>query len=453
MSLTSLLGIARSALVTYQRAMTVTAHNVANAETLGYSRQRLAVTPADPLRTPAGLMGRGVTDQGVVRTRDRFLDAAFRHESSLLGTARTLRDLMSQVEAAFAEPSDSGLGSALDGLFHAFSDLAADPASPVNRGLVAQAANRLVAQFHRLDAQISQATQDAGSRLTAEVDEVNSIADQVATLNANILAAGPNHRAPDLEDQRDLLLDRLSALGAVRVTPRADGSVGVMFGDTLLVDGGLAQRLGTQAQAGGGYLITTALGNPVDPQAGSLRALLDLTTTTLPGVRAQLDTLAAAMVTEVNTIHRTGYAATGGTGVDFFDPAGLTAGSISLSAAVAASPSAIAAGATAAPGDARVAQLLALVGTAAAGSLGGKSLRDFYTDLSAAVGTAVQDADVTASAHLALVERAEMQRSSVSGVSIDEEMVNLIGQQQVYQAAARLIRTAEEMLAELMRIV
>jgi len=451
MSLTSLLGIARSALQTYQRAMTVTAHNVANAETRGYSRQRLAVTPAEPLRSPAGLLGRGVTDQGVVRIRDRFLDAAFRRESSLLGTSGTLRDLMAQVEAAFAEPSDQGLGAALDGLFHAFGDLAADPTSPVTRGQVVQAANRLATQLHGLDAQISQAAQDAGARLTAEVDEINSIGDQVATLNARILAAGPTHSAPDLEDQRDLLLDRVSALGAVRVMPRDDGTMGVMFGDTLLVDGGLAQRLAVQPQGGGGYQIVTSVGNPVDPQAGSLRALLDLTATTLPGIRAQLDALAAALVGEVNTIHRAGYTGTGATGVDFFDPAGLTAGSIRLSAAVLASPSAIAAGATAAPGDARVAQQLAVLGTTVMAGLGGASLRDFYTDLSAAVGSAVRDADMSASAHQALLERAELQRSSVSGVSIDEEMVNLIGQQQVYQAAARLISTADELLAELMR--
>lgn len=451
MSLTSLLSIARSALVTYQRAMNVTAHNVANAETPGYTRQRLAITAAEPLRVPGGTLGRGVTDLGIERTRDRFLDASFRRETSLLNTAETLQDLLAQVEAAFAEPGDAGLGAALDGLFTAFSDLAADPASSVNRGLVVQAAGRLISRFHGLDAAISQAAQEAGDRLTAQVAEVNRLASQVAELNTKILAAGPTHSAPDLEDQRDGLLDRLAELGAVRVTPRDDGTVSVLFGDTLLVDAGTAQSLTAVPGAGGSYSISVTSGAPVDPQAGSLRALLDLTGTTLPGIRAQLDALAAGLVTEVNTLHQAGYTATGTTGVAFFDPARLTAGSIALSAPVAASSSAIAAGASPAPGDARVAQQLAALATQPAGSLGGRSLRDFYTDLAAAVGSAVQDASATAGAHEALVHRAEMQRASTSGVSVDEEMVTLISQQQVYQAAARLIRVADEMIAELLR--
>jgi flagellar hook-associated protein 1 FlgK len=399
------------------------------------------------------MLGRGVSDLGVARARDQFMDASFRRESSLQNTAQTMKDLLSQVESAFGEPSDTGLGASLDGLFNSFSDLASDPSSPVNRGLVVQAANRMVTQFHRLDGEVSQAVQDAGVRLTAGVDEVNTIADQIANLNTAILGSGAANTAPDLQDQRDLLIDRLSALGAVRATPRSDGTVSIMFGNTLLVDAGQAQALTAQPQVGGGYTIVNPAGTVVDPQAGSLHALLDLTGTTLPGIRAQLDSLASGMVTEVNAIHRTGYTATGATGVDFFDPARLTAGGISLSAAVSASSSAIAAGATAAPGDAAVAQQIAALATAPAVSLGGVSLRDFYTNLTAAVGSAVSDADVTAAAHQALVERADAQRSSVSGVSVDEEMVNLIGQQQAYQAAARLINTANQMMDDLMRTV
>ena len=104
MTLTSLLGIARSALLTHQRAIDVTGHNVANAMTPGYSRQRLDMTQANPLNTPWGHIGRGVKDTGVSRVRNWLLDSSVRTESGLLGHAQTLGSFLGQVEAAINEP-------------------------------------------------------------------------------------------------------------------------------------------------------------------------------------------------------------------------------------------------------------------------------------------------------------------------------------------------------------
>src|SRR5438093_10658044 len=129
MSLLSFLSIARSAMMAQQRAMDVTAHNVANAQTPGYSRQRLNLRPADPLLTANGMIGRGVTDGGIVRIRDGFLDTAWRHQSGLLGGATTLLSYLSQVESAMNEPSDTGLTATLDQMFQAFGDLANDPSN------------------------------------------------------------------------------------------------------------------------------------------------------------------------------------------------------------------------------------------------------------------------------------------------------------------------------------
>ncbi|MGE0351702.1 MAG: flagellar hook-associated protein FlgK [Gemmatimonadales bacterium] len=453
MSLTSFLSIARSAMVTHQRAMDVTAHNVANAQTPGYSRQRLDLAAAVPLLTPGGAIGRGVTAEGISRARDQFFDSAFRRESGLLGTSTTLRDFLGRVEAAINEPSDTGLASALDGLFGSFADLAADPTNPVARGQVAQKANSLIQQFHRLDATITAAMQDVTSQLSAQVSEANGLARQIADLNTRLLSAGGSGGSADLADQRDVAIDRLSQLGAVRVLERNDGTVGVLFGDAMLVDGGLANTLTVVPAGGGGVGVGLAGGGAVDPQAGSLKALNDLSTTTLPGIRAQLDALAQGLVMEVNAVHQTGYNALGATGVDFFDPAGTTAATIGLSVSVQASPDAIATGAGNAPGDAAVALQLSQLGGTAVPSLSGRTLRDFYIDLASAVGTAVSDANQNASTQQTLVDRADAQRSSVSGVSIDEEMVTLIGQQHAFGAAARLVQVASEMMDDVLQMV
>ncbi|MEO8199981.1 MAG: flagellar hook-associated protein FlgK [Gemmatimonadota bacterium] len=451
MSITSFLSIARSALLTQQRAMNVTAQNIANAQTPGYSRQRMLLVAATPLLSGGHSFGRGVADGGIQRSRDSFYDATFRRETGLFSQSDTLLGVLTQVEAAVHEPSQDGLAASLDGLFNSFSELAADPTSPVARGAVVQAASSLVGQFHRLDSELTQATQDAGVKMTHDVGEANRLAQVIGKLNGQILAAGESG-APDLQDQRDVAIDQLSNLVAVRVLPRTDGSLSVQSGNTLLVDGAQVQSIGMTANPGGGFNLTAG-GIAFDPQSGSLKALADTTTTILPGIRAQLNTLAQSLVTEVNAVHRTGFTASGATNVDFFDPAGVSAGNIQLSAAVAESSGEIAAGASSAPGDSAIALALGGLGRSPVGSLVGATMRDFYVDLAGTVGSSVSDAESNARSQQALTERADLYRSSISGVSVDEEMTSLIAQQQAYSAAARMVSIADQMIQEVLQMV
>ena len=454
MTLISLLGIARSALLTHQRALDVTGHNVANAMTPGYSRQQLDLAAAVPSESPWGPLGRGVTDAGVTRVRDWLHDATVRRETGLLGHSQTLGTHLGQVEAAINEPSEYGIAASLDGLFNAFSELANDPSSSVHRGLVRQNASRLVDQLHLLDENLVETGRNALAEMNATVDDVNRIASEIASLNQLILSSGgPNNSAPDLEDQRDILIDQLSESMGVRVLQRDDGTVGVAAGDTLLVDGGMAQTLEVRALAGGGTGIGVVGGSDVDPRSGSLLALAEVLNVELPGLRANLDQFAAALVTEVNAIHNSGFTATGATNVDFFDPAGVTAHTIALSAAVQSSADEIAAGGTTAAGDGDVALQIAALRSTSIASLGGTSMGDFYTSTVTSFGSRVLDVQQNAAVHQTLVDRAETVRASSNGVNVDEEMVMLIAQQQAFAAAARLVTVADEMVTEILRMV
>jgi len=223
---------------------------------------------ATPLNTPWGHMGRGVTDTGVSRVRDWLLDSSVRSESGMLGHAQTLGSFLGQVEAAINEPSEYGIGASLDGLFNAFSELANDPSSRVHRGLVQQHAQRLVDQLHLLDSNIVDTGRTALAEMHANVDEVNRIASEVAHLNELILASGPSHDAPDLEDRRDLLVDQLSESLDVRVLRHDDGTVGVVGGGALLVDGGTARELEVRTLAAGQTGVGVVGGNDVDPSSG-----------------------------------------------------------------------------------------------------------------------------------------------------------------------------------------
>lgn len=446
MSLQSLLSIARSALGVHQRAMQVTAHNIANANTPGYSRQRLALTPSMPVQMGMYTIGRGVDAVSIDRARNGFYDATYRRDSGLLGMATTLRDYLGQVETAMSEPTGGGLAASLDSMFSAFSDLASNPAGHTNRELVVSAAGRVTNQLHALDAQLGRVGQEAAENLRVQVDDVNALAARIADLNQKIVATGgTDHNAPDLMDMRDQLIDQLSQFGATRVIPRTDGTVGVVFGDSMLVDGAQAATL-TVVGSGAGWGLTSSLGGAVDPQAGSLAGLLDLTQVRLPAARAQLDQMAAALVTEFNALHRSGFTLSGATNVDFFDPAGTTAGTIQLSAAVRASSDNLAASANGAQGNGDVAARLAGLATVGVASLGGRGFREHYVSLVAGIGLDVRSAEQDVATQFALVERSDASRQSESGVSVDDEMISLVASQQAYQAAARLVSLADEMM-------
>ncbi len=454
MSLQSLLSIARSALLTHQRAMDVTAHNIANANTPGYTRQRLELSAATPQWGPSYPIGRGVSADVITRTRDLFFDTSYREESGGLGLAGSLKDYLGRIESSFGEPSDTALSSGLDGLFRSFADLANDPANPIARDQVRQAATRLTQQFHSLDAALGRVAADSLTDMQSQVTAVNSLAQQIAQLNGQIQATGgPSHTSSDLMDERDRLVDQLSTYGDVRVLDRGDGSIGVTLGDTLLVDGGGTTTLQVST-VGSGYGVSTSGGAAVVLRNGSLAGLADLTQNWLPGAQTKLSQLSSAIVTQVNAIHRAGYTLTGATGVDFFDPAGLTAGSIRLSAAVSASSDAIAAaGSPSASGDGTVAMQLSGLAQTNVASLGNRTFRDHWFGLTGWVGSGVENATRDASASQTLVDRADELRTSVSGVSVDEEMVALLGQQQAYSAAARLVQVASDVMDEILRLL
>ncbi len=451
MSLTSLLSIARTALLAQRRAMEVTAHNIANANTPGYSRQRLELTAADPLRLPLGAVGRGVTFDTIVRLRDTFYDASYRRDNAGLGGSSTRLSLLQEIEGAIGEPSDTGIAAALDGFFQSFSDLTHDPSGAAARELVRQAGDRLAGAIRSLDGRIAQSGTGALERLQSDVNDVNGLLSRVASLNTQIIAAG-GERAPDLLDQRDLLLDQLSEFATLKVLPQSNGTVTVIAANTTLVDAATAQTLQV-APAATGFNVTTSDGRVLDFGEGRLQSETNFLTTDLPAVRAKLDQFVSGLVNSVNGLHGSGFTLTGATGIAFFDPAGVTAGSIDLSAAVKASTDAIAAGLTNAPGDATLALQLAQLRNVSVGSLGNRTLGDFYAVFASGVGADTRDATLDVESLQALVDHAETQRLSVSGVATDEEMLSLIAQQEAYGAAARLIQAAQEMSDAILRIL
>jgi flagellar hook-associated protein 1 FlgK len=422
-------------LMAQQGALDVTSHNIANANTIGYSRQQAVFTSSDPLQVTDGArlstlasMGTGVDIQSYSRVRDQFLDAQYRGQNMVLGQQSTTSDSLNQIEAALQEPSSSGLSAQLAKFWSAWSNVAQDATSNAGRQSLVDQANTVVETLHSLDSQLTDAANQASAEytsLTQPGGDIDQSLQQIASLNKAIQTAVSSGDHPnDLMDKRDQLLDKLSELGQVSVTDLGDGSIQVNFGDaaTPVVSGATVTWPQTLNNAG----------PPPTTSGGKLQALNDIFKTggTVDSLRTDLNGVASALATSVNAIHNTG----GPTGVDFFSvgAAGTEAASISVNVNYA---TVVASSAT---GTGDIAAQIA--------NLRGGTADANYSTFVTRIGSMAQDATRKESTAQALVNSVDSSRQSNSGVSMDEEMTNMVKFQRAYQASARAMSTMDELL-------
>ena len=458
-----ILSIARGALSTSQAAVQIASHNIANANTPGYSRQREVLSSTAPESTPLGIFGTGVQLSTVQRIRDGMLDQQFRDASAQSSAYSMRSDLLQRVESVFNEPSDTGLSFALDQFYNAWSDLASNPSNASAKTVVQQRGIALASTFNGISSQLDRLSTESVARAQSYVSDINRIAGQLADINRQLVPMeSSGDVASDLRDQRDVLLDELGKIATVRVIDRPDGSNQVLLGTLSLVDGNNAKQI--QLGSAGGNLSLQIVGSAdkIRNVGGALGALQQVRNTDLGKVRTDLDTLAAAVITDINALHRTGWSPTAatpagpwvGSGVDFFDATAgnTTAGNIRLSATVAADADSIATGTTlSASGDNSLALAIAALrdgAPSAANSTFGSDLRVIVGNVAGQVNQAKNSATV----YSTLTDQAEQRRTSVFGVSVDEELIQVMRQQQAYSAASKIISTVDEMMQTLLAL-
>jgi flagellar hook-associated protein 1 FlgK len=281
------------------------------------------------------------------------------------------------------------------------------------------------------------------------VDEVNTIAGQIASLTETIVRSRTVGDQPnDLLDQRDVLIDKLSALGNVSVTAGPLDSIDVSFGGVALVSGQVAHTL---QENGADFEIvntTTSVATTVTLAAGKLAGLDELRDTTIPGYRAQLDAIAGALITGTNALQAAGYDANGtlgsanaSTGLFF---TGADASNIAVNPVLVATPGLIATSADGTPGD--PGNALAMMALRSQALVGGATIDAAYSQLVTQVGANTQEARRTYENAALLTDSLENRRQSISGISLDEEMTNLLRFQRGYQASARALNAMDDMV-------
>ncbi|MCG8468421.1 MAG: flagellar hook-associated protein FlgK [Gemmatimonadetes bacterium] len=457
-TLGNILNTARSAITTYQAAIQVVSNNIANASTEGYSRQRPVISAKPSLELSFASFGTGVEMDGVVRHRDALLDGQFRRENAATSHFELREQLLGRVEAVLAEPTDAGISNALDRFFAAYSDLANGPTSGSARGVLRERADALATRFRTIENEIQRISTSLGRELDGVVDQVNDLTEQLADLNRQIVASeADGNQAPGLRDARDRLLDQLSVHAQVQVIERPGGDLGVFVGGVPVVDGSVARTLEVRTVSGALEVGIVGSSTAISGVGGQLGARLDVINTEIPTMIGRLDALAGEVVARVNQIHRAGTNPLGQTAIDFFDPAGTTAATISLSADVTSDADAIAAGSGDGLGAYQAgANDTALAISALRGEQNatlGLTFGAYHSMTATDLGLKVASARENAAAHEALVTRADTHRQSVSGVLTEEEVVSLIEFQQAYTAATRLVSVADEMMQSVLRLV
>ena len=469
MGIYSSLIIGRDAVIANQRAIEITGHNIANVNTPGYSRQRLVLQAKDPIETGLGMVGTGVTALGVERIYDYFLGDQINTAAQDLGNWEAQKNVLARVEIVFDEGSGYGLNNAFNEYWNAWQDLANNPGGHTERTILLAKGENLANQFNTMYADLAEIQNDIDAGVSATVNEINILSSQIADLNDKIVSIeASEHSANDYRDERDRLLKELSGLIDFTTSEAGDGRVTVTLGDgTNLVEApSIANPSGTNTlyatdTTGDGFLNiawSDPAGADIDAgiSGGKIRGWLDVRDNIIPGYLSSLNGLAEQLIADVNTVHAGGYGLDDTVSRDFF--AGTDASDISVDPAIVGNINNIAAaqnasGGAGLSGDNTNAVAMANLQNSQTMSGNTASYNDFYSALISEVGIDVQQADQRYNYQSSMAAQLDNYREAVSGVSLDEEMVNLIKYQHAYDAAAKLISTIDEMLQTLINMV
>lgn len=465
------LNIGLSGLEAQQSVLSVTAHNVANASTPGFSRQEADLAPNPPYAPPSLGQGGGTLQYGmgvrvaqIQRVSSHFLNLQLWSSDAQLGAASQQTTTLGQVQAMLNEPSSTGINSALSAFWNSWQALGNDAASTAARSQVLDAGQALASRLTTLSGEWTGLTQSLNTSVGQSVATINGLTGQIAALNGQIAASTAAGQSPnDLEDSRNRLITQLASLVPVSVSWQANGQADVSLAGVQAVTGTSTLTLNaTPNPANQNFLALSwgPAGIPAQVSGGSLGATLTLRDQTVPGYLAQLNALASGVATAVNAQHAQGYDATGAStaSVPFFTSSGggtISAANLAVNPNLVANPGGIgaASSATSGPGDGSNAVAIANLQNSAFLAGGTETPGAAYATLVGQVGSDTSTAQGAKANQQTLQQSIQNQQQQVSGVSINGEMTTMVEAQNAYAAAARVVTTIDGMLGTLIGMV
>ena len=447
----STLNLALSGLMAARRGMDVTGQNVANANTEGYTRQRV-VSEAIGAPTQPAIWARydgsngGVRIADIQRLRDAFQDVRSRDAHSSQGSLGSTADALSQIESLFPEPGTNGLQSMLDKMWSGFGDVANNPSDQAARAQVIAQANTVTTWLNQTSVSLDSISANSAEKLSAISTQINTAASNLAALNTAILQGGKSGvPVNELLDQRDKLADALAQLVGGQARTDSNGTMGVFICGSAIVRGNTAETISATTDSTGTRLTWDKDGSAVTGAGGTAGGLIDTISNIVPTWKTKLDAVASQLVSSVNGIHQSTatnptYDGNGNAGGAFFS--GTTAANIS----VAITDPALVAASNQPPGaagpskDGSNADALAKL----AGTSNGPNAS--YHSLVVNLGIATSNASLRSTTQNSVTTQIDDARESTAGVSIDEEMTNLVTYQRAYEASGRVLTAVDQLL-------
>jgi flagellar hook-associated protein 1 FlgK len=467
------LNLASQSLQTEMTAISVTGQNLSNVNTAGYTRQTVNIQTTPDIETTSGPEGTGAEVTSIEQAVDTLLNGQIQGQQSVNGywngqqtALQSVQDDLDEFLSSTGSTSSStsstgtttssGLSTLLNTFFNDFQTVATSPTSiPARQQLISDAQN-LASAFNQINTGLSQENSALNTSISDGVTSANQLINSIANLNQQIAAGqfgGGN--ANDLMDERQQDLNNLAKLVSITTSTGTNGAVDVSInGETFVSDNQVLDTLETQDSGNGNLvIISSATGTqPLTLTGGSIQGTIHARDNTLTPLQTSLSTLASSLITQVNSIYGAGYSLTGSTGADFF--AGSGASDISVNSTLADDPSSFqASGSATASGDNSVVLQLAELADATQSNLQNQTFSNSLDQTVGNFGDALQTANSQVTDQTSVMDMLTSQQSSVSGVSLDQEMTNLLGYQQAYEASAELVTTINNMLSATIQMV
>jgi flagellar hook-associated protein 1 FlgK len=440
-------------------AINITGKNLANVNSTTYADETVNFGNMGTVDTMNGPETTGIATASVESLRNALLDSQVREADSQASYYTTQQSAYQQAQAALGQsvssttgtssstPSTDGISSALDGFFNAFQGFAANPTGAGEQQTVMQAASVLTNQLQSTDANLAQVQSGLTTQVGSTVTSTNTLLSQVATLNQQICAieSGAPGTAVDLRDQREADLEQIASNIPITVTEGTTGMDTVTAqsasGPVTLVSG--ASVTGPITFDGTSQISAGSPATVLTPASGAIQGAIAAATGGVQTLRDNLDNLANQIVTSVNGVYNPS-----GTGTNFFDPSGTTAGTIAVDSGLTASN--LSAGNGSAAGDNSVALAVANLANNKFSSSSGDAIDgtfdSYYANTVSGFGQTFAGVNSQATDETNIQTLATTQRSSVSGVNLDEEMSNLLMYQRSYQASAQVFQTVDSLM-------
>jgi len=449
--------LSREALMADQNALNVTANNVSNQNTPGYTREVVSWQPTDAVTLSGTTYSIGITSTAT-SVRDRVLEQRVQQQTQTQAQSGALQSALQQVQDIFGlsststSASSTALGSAVNSFFNSLSTLEGSPGDASARQAVLTAANNLTSAFNSASNQLGQVSTGLDQQVGTTVGQINSLTTTIASLNQQIATISPNADAGTLEDQRQLAITQLSQyVGLDQIKTESNGITLTTANGAVLVSGSQSYALSTTQVAGKTDVLANGQDITASITGGQLGGVLQARDQNLPAYASALDNLAYGIGTAVNQQNALGSDGNGNPGGVIFTLPGSAAGAAMSIQVATTDPNAIAAASTG-EGSSGSDNAIALADLSTANLAGGQTASGFLASFLGQVGNDASGATTNNTAQQATLTQLTSQRDSLSGVSLDEEASNLTQYQRSYEAAAKVFSIVNSIMASALNL-